>query len=183
MFEQLNASTVEYSQSDIESKTATTNHIVILHLGVSYKAKNFQIEKCAYNEASFRIPDEAGYQPKKESIFGCTRFGESCNTTLDVNKICHDLRERRGYGGRVSTSGDPGRFVCNYTYYYSLRKSETVNRSNSNVAAKERSNRRVYVLFLHVPKFFIESEENQMEFVVDLMDSIQETFLEPKRME
>mmetsp|Transcript_22663 Transcript_22663/g.22993 ORF Transcript_22663/g.22993 Transcript_22663/m.22993 type:complete len:162 (-) Transcript_22663:862-1347(-) len=32
--------------------------VVVLHLGVHIKATKFRLERCAYNEATFRIPDE-----------------------------------------------------------------------------------------------------------------------------
>ena len=42
---------------------------VIIHLGVNYKGDRFQLESCAYNNASFRIPDEHGNQPSKGKLF------------------------------------------------------------------------------------------------------------------
>ena len=32
--------------------------VVVVHLGVNYRGKVFQIEQCAYNDAMFRIPDQ-----------------------------------------------------------------------------------------------------------------------------
>lgn len=40
------------------------NRAVILHLGVNCGGTRFQIEQCAYNDASFRVADELGFHPQ-----------------------------------------------------------------------------------------------------------------------
>ena len=133
-------------------------HVVLLHLGVNYKGKGFQLESCAYNDATFRIPDEQGYQPKKECIVSSKflKWNAPCRTNLNVQDICNRLQSKyeqivpcrngativRETGDedeekesaskqsitslrqhcKVFCSTDPGRFVCNYIYCYSLTK-------------------------------------------------------------
>lgn len=53
---------------------------------------------------------------------------------------------------------DPGRFVCNYTYYYSLSKTE--------------QSEQVYSLFVHVPPFSVVGKEEQMKVIVAIMQCI-----------
>lgn len=127
---------------------------VLLHLGVNFKGTNFQLEQCAYNEAHFRIPDEKGYQPRnKKVIDGCD---PTLTTRLDVEKL-------QTYIGleSVVVSTDPGRFVCNYTYYCSLSKLQQDENS-------------VYSLFLHVPPFSTIPEEEQLRVVTLVMKAIRE---------
>ena len=39
-----------------------------LHLGVDSGAKGFKLERSAWNEAAFRVPDERGWQPASQPI-------------------------------------------------------------------------------------------------------------------
>ena len=171
--------------------------VVLLHLGVNYKGKWFQLESAAYNDASFCVPDERGYQPKGECIVSAEENEESCScevdlkrmiappyghklsTTLKVPSLVQNMSSKRGYGNCVMSSSDPGRFVCNYAYCYSLHKS---SRYNETAAAAIQSGvgadgdyccTTVHSLFLHVPPFHVVEMETQMAFVCDLMDLIQ----------
>ena len=196
-------------------------HVVMLHLGVNYRGTGFQLETCAYNDATFRIPDEQGYQPTKESIVPELPWDTTVKTTLNVEDLCQRLQARyssasgwntssivsgavspiqkslcgfvggdgdssdsqqnddnsdtRRLGCKVFASTDPGRFVCNYTYCYSLNKfcqpppgataaeSETLQQVPT-----------VWSLFLHVPPVNIIPIDTQLQFVADLIESIQE---------
>jgi pyroglutamyl-peptidase len=130
---------------------------VMLHLGVNFKGKHFQLEQCAYNEAHFRIPDEKGYQPRnKKVIDGCD---PTLTTRLDVEKLQQEIGLES-----VVVSTDPGRFVCNYTYYCSLFKLQQCEGS-------------VYSLFLHVPPFSTVPEEEQLRVVTIIMKAIREQLL------
>eukprot|EP00545_Synedropsis_sp_CCMP1620_P007707 CAMPEP_0119008538 /NCGR_PEP_ID=MMETSP1176-20130426/3769_1 /TAXON_ID=265551 /ORGANISM="Synedropsis recta cf, Strain CCMP1620" /LENGTH=218 /DNA_ID=CAMNT_0006960889 /DNA_START=27 /DNA_END=683 /DNA_ORIENTATION=- len=125
---------------------------VLLHLGVNFTATHFQLEQCAYNEAHFRIPDEKGYQPRnKKVIDGCDPI---LTTRLDVEKLQKDI----GLDS-VVVSTDPGRFVCNYTYFCSLSKLQQHDNN-------------VYSLFLHVPPFSKVPEEEQLQIVTLVMEGI-----------
>jgi len=171
-------------------------NIVILHLGVNYRGTRFLIERCAFNDASFRIPDEAGYQPKNQLIIESKPLGERYHTTLDVDKIINRYLKEREFGSNiVFPSGDAGRFVCNYTYCYSLDKAQKWNEAlktgpvieprldsgdrrravspTTTTSSRREQSPKVHVLFVHVPPFQIIPEEDQMEFLYHLLDSIQ----------
>uniref|UniRef100_A0A7S2UIW6 Pyroglutamyl-peptidase I n=1 Tax=Attheya septentrionalis TaxID=420275 RepID=A0A7S2UIW6_9STRA len=194
IFEQLPETDGE-KQSDI---------IVILHLGVNYRGKSFQIERYAYNDATFRIPDEKGYQPTGECLLPEERkkeLGFQMETTLRVGDLCNDMIERgftnnddqsTAAGGNktnqkgnevVVVSTDPGRFVCNYTYCYGLDKcnafNETSPLNDSNPSSNQRP--RLHALFLHVPPFKREPEERQLDFVAQLMNAIRNQLLHTSR--
>jgi pyroglutamyl-peptidase len=133
----------------IELPDSTTT--VLLHLGVNCKAHHFQLEQCAYNDATFRIPDEQGYQPQNVCIVDHIPLNTCLKTLLNIKDLCANA-------GDVVVSTDPGRFVCNYTYFYSLNKTQALDR--------------VHSLFLHVPPFSVIPEETQMSVVVKLMHCI-----------
>jgi pyroglutamyl-peptidase len=42
---------------------------VYLHLGVAANNTKFKIETTAWNEASFRVPDERGWEPASQPIY------------------------------------------------------------------------------------------------------------------
>jgi len=137
-----------------------TRGAVMLHLGVCVQegVTGFRLEECAYNDASFRIPDETGYQPQGESVVRNCDFGDSIESNLDVVELAKSLQPVNE-DFTVVLSRDPGRFVCNYTYCYSM------NRFQSNAE-------KCYCLFLHVPPFSVVAEERQVRFVTDLLDAI-----------
>lgn len=161
-------------------------NVVLIHLGVHYKAKCFHLESSAYNEASFRVPDERGYQPRDECVLsttdgGCARRGEKLSTTLKVPPLVKRMISR---GHPSKLSGDPGRFVCNYTYCYSLDKCRRFNATapttfdssfdacTAGIGANKTDGPTLYSIFVHVPLFQISGKEEQLDFVVDLMDEI-----------
>lgn len=212
------------SKESLPSETTT----VLLHMGVNYKGKGFQLEQCAYNDATFRIPDEKGFQPTKECVVAGLEWDKTLTTPLDVKGLCEKLHQK--YPGsdapvveekkedeeekeetkeettdspsnkrrklnaegekaesveasteakdtttakdneestpiRIFPSTDPGRYVCNYTYCYSLNKFCSEPKDDKN---------KCYSLFLHVPPFKLIPEEDQLKFVVDLMQLIDE---------
>ena len=146
-------------------------NVVLIHLGVHYKAECFHLESSAYNEASFRVPDERGFRPRDECVLstdgGCAaRRGEKLSTTLMVPPLVKGMVSR---GHPSKLSGDPGRFfVCNYTYCYSLDKCRRFNTTGANEADRPT----LYSIFVHVPLFQISGKEEQLKFVVGLMDEI-----------
>ena len=154
-------------ESLIQHQNENRNSIVVLlHLGVNYMGTHFQLEQCAYNEANFGIPDERGFQPRNEKVLdNATNCCNSVLTThLNVEKIHADLKESLRVNGTANDSAfvistDPGRFVCNYTYYCSLSKlNECPN---------------IYTLFLHVPPFAVVPQEKQLQLILLLMETIQ----------
>ncbi|RWW61521.1 hypothetical protein BHE74_00031421 [Ensete ventricosum] len=122
-----------------------------LHLGVNSGATRFAIENQAFNEATFRCPDEMGWKPQIiRTSMSFFPYG-LLQTSLPVSEIVKGL-SKMGYD--VMPSDDAGRFVCNFVYYHSLRFAER---------------NRIKSLFVHVPLFLTIDEETQMEFVASLL--------------
>jgi pyroglutamyl-peptidase len=151
----------------------------LLHLGVHDAAQNFALEECAYNEANFSIPDQRGCQPLNEPVVE-GELGAKFSTLLDVpalvqqmNGTCVDEQGRP----RAAVSTDPGRFVCNYTYCYSLDKFKC-----SQGAGRHEQLPNMRCLFLHVPPFSVIPEVEQLDFVASLMDAIEAQLAIPKKV-
>ncbi|XAR65081.1 Pyroglutamyl-peptidase I [Bertholletia excelsa] len=125
------------------------------HLGVNSGSVKFAIERQAVNEATFRCPDELGWQPQQQPIVmedgGTSQAWKTC---CSVEEILQFLKEK---GFDVTISDDAGRFVCNYIYYHSLR------------FAQQRGHKS---LFVHVPPFSRINQETQMQFVAALLEAI-----------
>ena len=112
---------------------------------------------------------------------GCARRGEKLSTTLKVPPLVKRMVSR---GHPSKLSGDPGRFVCNYTYCYSLDKCRRFNATapttfdssfdacTTGIGANKTDGPTLYSIFVHVPLFEISGKEEQFEFVVGLMDEI-----------
>ncbi|KAL7550483.1 hypothetical protein ACHAWF_013706 [Thalassiosira exigua] len=141
--------------------------MILLHLGVNYRGRQFQLEECAYNDATFRVPDERGYQPDRQCVLEDEdqteprEWGRCLTTSLDVCQLCSDLQKTEE---SVVASRDPGRFVCNYTYCLSLDRCYTANKD---------SNCQYHALFVHVPPFDVITEKRQLDFVLNLMEAIE----------
>ncbi|XP_012573830.1 uncharacterized protein [Cicer arietinum] len=146
--------TMESVVSKTDSKS--NENVVWLHLGVNSGAVRFAVERLAANEATFRCPDELGWQPQQVPIVledgGISRTRE---TSLSVDAILKFLKKGREYD--VTISNDAGRFVCNYVYYHSLRFAEQKGNKS---------------LFVHVPLFSRIDEETQMGFTASLLEAI-----------
>ncbi|WCJ38467.1 Peptidase C15 pyroglutamyl peptidase I-like [Euphorbia peplus] len=147
----------------LESSVSATNEgknqqVVWLHLGVNSGATQFAIERLAVNEATFRCPDELGWQPLQHPIVskdGGTSFTrETCCSMEAILKILQKM------GHDVTSSDDAGRFVCNYVYYHSLKFAEEKGHKS---------------LFVHVPLFTTVERDTQMSFVVALLEAIAST--------
>ena len=138
-------------QEKITQQQKNGDIAVLLHLGVNYLGTHFQLEQCAYNEANFRVPDEQGCQLCNAKVMDGSE--PTLMTRLDLHKIQQDLGLES-----VVVSTDPGRFVCNYTYFCSL--------------AKFKECPSVYTLFLHVPPFSVVPEDEQLRVVTLVLESI-----------
>jgi pyrrolidone-carboxylate peptidase len=104
------------------------------------------------------------------------------NTNVQA-QIQHLSRTNQYYGTSSIVSTDPGRFVCNYIYYYSLHTFQASQsaaavttttqkqhtETTSIVTDQNNSAPNVKCLFLHVPPFTVASLEQQLSFVTDLM--------------
>eukprot|EP00850_Spirogloea_muscicola_P022176 SM000281S10744 [mRNA] locus=s281:58039:60161:+ [translate_table: standard] len=140
-------------QNSADVAAGCLEQTVWIHLGVNSGASKIAIEKKAFNEATFRCPDEMGWQPQNIPIVaadGPLTFARQ--TKLPANWIVESLRLQ---GLDVVLSEDAGRFVCNYVYYQSLRFAEEV----SGAAC----------IFVHVPMFLVQDEQSQLRFLAALL--------------
>lgn len=197
----VNTSTIK----DGDNQTLFPTTTVLLHLGVDSNSTQFKLEQCAYNDATFRVPDERGYQPHCECIISVDNneiscsgmeeassptdshrrsWGECLRTTIDLQSVCEELEQCTNENVTIST--DPGRFVCNYTYYLSLDLCHSMNskssncndneimleREENNACASHHHRVNYHALFLHVPPFEVISEERQINFLHQVMKTI-----------
>jgi pyroglutamyl-peptidase len=92
--------------------------VVNLHFGVYAGSSQIQMERCGYNLKHFSIPDVLGYQPMNERIDKDGRKNEPLFTKLNIDGLLTNMKQR-GFK-KLSTSNDPGRYICNYMYFTSL---------------------------------------------------------------
>ncbi|CDW85548.1 pyrrolidone-carboxylate peptidase-like isoform 1 [Stylonychia lemnae] len=151
---------INQMQKDDESNESQQKRkFIIMHFGVAQKELIFRIEHQAVNNKNFRIPDERGNQPTNECIEQCQSIDQCLVTKLCVEKYVENLKSK-GYECYKSLTA--GFFICNYTYYQSLKLcSEKVQDPES-----------VYVLFCHVPTFKAINQETQQKFAIDLLREI-----------
>ncbi|XP_010248498.1 PREDICTED: uncharacterized protein LOC104591402 [Nelumbo nucifera] len=150
--------TLESGTSKPSADHPSNEQVIWLHFGVNSGAIKFAIERQAVNEATFRCPDELGWQPQQLPIVpedgGISRTREtSCSTDAIVKFL-----KKKGYD--VAISDDAGRFVCNYVYYHSLRFAEQKGHKS---------------LFVHVPLFSRIDEDTQMQFAASLLEALAST--------
>ena len=153
-----NLTVIEVSSKAVEEyqelmKKSFSYPKLIIHLGVHPSLNSFALESCAYNNKTFRTPDQEGYQPGNECISFDQDFDDKTSTHLPLNEIADALSTQ---GFPVTISDDPGRFLCNYVYYRSL----TGQFYNGQIRS---------ALFVHVPPFEIIPYELQIQFVKSLV--------------
>ncbi|QDZ20186.1 pyrrolidone-carboxylate peptidase [Chloropicon primus] len=133
---------------------------VVVHFGVDVCAGGFKLERRAFNEADFRLPDEDGFQPRGEPVVPpSTSYdkGACLHTRLDVESVAERLR---GDGFDCEVSHDAGRYVCNYTYFASLSLFQKRDC--------------LYSLFVHVPSFHAVDAATQAKFASRLIHRLEE---------
>jgi pyroglutamyl-peptidase len=103
---------------------------VMIHFGVSPRAKHLRIERSAHNHATTRR-DACGALPSTGAISpsGAARL----DTALPVAPLAAHLRAK-GIGAEASVSC--GRYLCNFLYYRSLEWAQSQSRN---------------ALFVHIP--------------------------------
>lgn len=129
--------------------------VVFIHFGVNAAATQFAIEQYGYNNATFNVSDQDGYKPDKQIINSLYSFEQPIHTKLDTTHIVNNLSTQQY---NVYESIDPGRFVCNYTYYNSLCLSQQYNN--------------VYSLFVHVPSFDTIDQHTQLNLAIDVIKTV-----------
>jgi len=114
-----------------------------------------------------------GWQAQNEAIDPDQSAEHQITTTLNVNALCQGLRESKGYA--VVPSINPGRYVCNYIYYNSLKQANDSSQTQTH-HSHTRNNLTCacscHALFVHVPPFTIFPLETQLNFIQDLVDEL-----------
>ena len=145
-------------------------HIILLLLGVDSGSSCFSMETCCYNDASFRVPDEQGFQPWRLPIDSSLPLGTCKETPLNVSNLVdkYSLEYPDSRYHKIRISNDPGRFVCNYTYFYALNKAQEWNDT-----VRGDSDPKVHALFIHVPPFDVIPQSEQLDFLYQMMNLVQ----------
>ena len=76
---------------------------LVIHVGVAITYDAITLERCAYNDASFRVPDQNAFQPSKAPIDEAELFGSTRKSSLDLAAVARKAG--------VNLSDDAGRFV------------------------------------------------------------------------
>jgi len=148
---------------DENGSDMTANRIInnekfdaIIHLGFSVNRDIISLEKFAYNEYEMANSDNSGRKIVSGSIIKDDL--EIYETTASIYGIDQLLNNNK----YICWSSNPGRFICNETYFKTL---SALSKSNL-------ENKTLPVLFIHLP-----SEENlsfikQLEVVESVLDCI-----------
>eukprot|EP00438_Fugacium_kawagutii_P005991 Skav210870 [mRNA] locus=scaffold7397:6246:9282:+ [translate_table: standard] len=91
-------------------KADTHGEAVILHLGVASNRDAISLECRGVNEATFRVPDEKGYQCCGETIVADS--APVMFSSLNLPQILAEMHDR---GVKCEMSTDAGRFLCQVT--------------------------------------------------------------------
>ncbi len=162
---------VPSSSPSSSSSSSPPLHRVLLHFGVAAGAPCFFLEQQAFNDKSFRIPDERGYQPREEPIdVSEGAIGTTRATDLPTEALAAALAAR---GHAVQASKDPGRFLCNYIYYRSQQTASQLTAAAAAAGGAAVSSRGVvHPLFVHVPSADVADTAAQTRFALDLIEEI-----------
>ena len=165
------STTTSFSDDDI---------LIFIHLGVDGNATNFKLESNCYNNMTFRVPDERGFQPSGILIEPTSKaFDEACRTTIPLGEVDMALKAA-GYPVVIST--DPGRYLCNYIYFKSLQFTSNLNHTQHQRQLRggvlgltntesPRKNKH-HSLFIHVPPVTVVPLEKQCLFIKSAIQSI-----------
>lgn len=130
-----------------EVKTASSSSsgpVYVIHFGVDKNATKIKLEKFAYNEKTFRIPDADGNTCYRERIV--PSGPEILETQIDLAHLI-------SLDPQLSLSTDPGRYICNLVYYESLYAGFSS-------------------LFVHIPPFDVLAKQDQLELIQRLLDTL-----------
>lgn len=146
---------VSYTATPLELRKAIdeSKPDFILSLGLHAKAEDIHLERCAYNLMDGKAPDNDGVSKMKEEII--PGGPESLMTRVDLEALSSLLSER-GYPNRIST--DPGRYICNETYFLDL-----------SILGK--------ALFVHLPNMETMDLDSQKKAVMAIIDFIADSSL------
>ena len=122
----------------------------LLHFGVS-RSPYLRIERQAVNEKHASIPDIDGMHCDGVAIDPKYALTKSISSSLHTDKLIQHLR-KIGYPAKISY--DAGRYVCNSTYYQSLRWTQSQQDSQG-----------ISSIFVHVPPHNSVFFEDNRQFV------------------
>lgn len=110
--------------------------MVVVHVGVSHKAKCLTLE-CKAHSSGYNKPDVCNKCPCKVDS-NCVAL----KTEINVEELCQTINESSQTSGcEACVSENAGRYLCEYTFYESLR------------------NKPSRTVFVHVPDFQVYSKE------------------------
>lgn len=138
--------------------------LVCIHLGVDGGATTFKLESTCYNNMTFRVPDEQGFQPVDECIDLSRTFDMTSTSQLPLAQVNSTLQ---GEGYPVVISTDPGRYLCNYVFFKSLQYTSDLNHTQAKVGSSKHQS-----LFIHVPPVAVIPLESQCLFIKRAVQSI-----------
>lgn len=78
----------------------------------------FALERCGYNLANFRIPDERGWVAQ-DHIIDASEQEQGLTTAMPLEDMLATLQTLSS--SPVGISIDPGRYICNFVYFHSLK--------------------------------------------------------------
>jgi len=134
---------------------------VIIHLGFSSKSDKIRFEKYAYNEYKMSQPDNSGRCISNGEIIKNQK--ERHHTNADLLPLNYEFKGE----SHVEWSEDPGRYICNETYF------NTLNAINKNPIYNN-----IKVIFIHLPPEYILDISKQTEIVVRLIKCMTKPYLE-----
>lgn len=128
----------------LERQLALKKYQTIFHFGLASERTKISLERFAYNSK------RANQTDNNQNSF----FRDSCinpkgpayiESNAPISKLFHHLEN---FEVPVEISTDPGRYLCNYLYYYSLQKSAF--------------DKTIYSLFIHLPPLEPRSKVEQL---------------------
>ena len=127
----------------------------IIHLGFSSKSKKIRFEKFAYNEFRMTQKDNSGRQISSGKIIDDDVDHYTSNSPTE------SIEKEFNNESNVEWSIDPGRYVCNETYF------KTLSAVNLNQLSDITN-----VLFVHLPSEDILDINEQSRIIIRLIKSI-----------
>lgn len=107
----------DYVKDTIPKIWELYNPKLMVHVGVSGKARELNFEQQAFNNG-YVLADISGCTPDDNVCSpGCEDVIKSC---LDMNKVCQTINNSLCKVAS-NVSYDPGRYLCDFTFYNSLR--------------------------------------------------------------
>ena len=131
-------------------QSTSTPPLFLLHFGVS-RSPFLRIEKQAINEKHASIPDVDGVHCDGVAIDAKYASTKSISSSLHIDKLIQHL-QKIGFPTKISLNA--GRYVCNSTYYHSLKWTQS-----------QRNSHAISSIFVHVPPHNSVFFEDNRQFV------------------